>query len=120
MKGQIQKIRRMRDSYMTIRCDKQRQKCLVSLVMRRTRGRSHHGQTRRMYAAIVRLWLSGILALLSLGFLLLLALALLHFEFGALFAVAGALVVQLIVLGYDFGLAAFAVAATASAGIVCQ
>lgn len=88
--------------------------------MRRTRGRGHHGQTCRMYAAIVGLWLSGVLALLPLSFLLLLALALLHLELSALFAVAGALVVQLVVLGYDFGLAAFAVAAAASAGIRCQ
>lgn len=58
--------------------------------------------------------LLGLFALLALGFLLFLALALLHFDFCALFAIAGALVVQLVVLGYDLGLAGFAVAAAAS------
>jgi hypothetical protein len=67
-----------------------------------------------MYAAIVWLCFFRCLALLALSFLLLLALALLHFEFSALFAVACALVVELVVLGYDFRLATFAVAAAAS------
>jgi hypothetical protein len=55
--------------------------------------------------------------LASLGCLLRLALALLHFEFSTLFAVARALVVQLVVLGCDLGLAGFAVTAAASTGI---
>jgi hypothetical protein len=77
-----------------------------------------HGKTRRMDTRIV--WLSlGLLlllaALLVRGVLLLLALALLCLELRALFAVARALVVQLIVLGDDLGLAGFAIAATSSA-----
>jgi hypothetical protein len=54
--------------------------------------------------------------LLALGSLLLLALALLHLELSALFAVVGALVVQLVVLGGDLGLSDFAVAAAAGTG----
>jgi hypothetical protein len=88
---------------------------LVSLSMLR---RLHHSQPRRMHTGIV--WLRflfflSLAALLQLGFLLLLALALLHLEFGALFAVAGALVVQFVVLGYDAGFTIFAVTAAASA-----
>jgi hypothetical protein len=71
-----------------------------------------------MNASVFRLLLLlcglGIVALLAA--LLLLALGLLHLDFSPLFAVARALVVQLVVLGYDFRFAAFAVAATASAG----
>jgi hypothetical protein len=66
----------------------------------------------------LRLGLLCLIALLALGSLLRLALALLHFEFSALFTVARALVVQLVVLGCDLGLAGFAVAATASTGVV--
>jgi hypothetical protein len=54
--------------------------------------------------------------LLALRFLLLLALALLHLELSALFPVAGAFVMELVVLGYDLGFAALAIAATTGAG----
>jgi hypothetical protein len=60
------------------------------------------------------LGLLRLVSLLALDSLLRLALALLHFDLSALFAVARALVMQLIVLGCDFGLAGFAVAAAAS------
>jgi hypothetical protein len=68
-----------------------------------------------MHTSIVWLCFLLLAALLQLGFLLLLALALLHLEFGALFAVTGALVVQFVVLGYDAGFAVLAVATAASA-----
>jgi hypothetical protein len=67
------------------------------------------------------IWLSlGLLllllaALLVRRVLLLLALALLCLELRTLFAVARALVMQLVVLGDDLGLAGFAIAATSSA-----
>jgi hypothetical protein len=47
------------------------------------------------------LFLLCLATLVQLGFLLLFALALLHLEFCALFAVTGALVVQFVVFGYD-------------------
>jgi hypothetical protein len=59
----------------------------------------------------------GLSTLLALCFLLLLALALLHLELSALFPVAGALVMELVVLGYNLGFAAFAVATAASTGL---
>jgi hypothetical protein len=70
-----------------------------------------HGKTRRMDTRII--WL-------SLGLLLLLLAALLVrrvlcLELRTLFAVARALVMQLVVLGDDLGLAGFAIAATSSA-----
>jgi len=87
----------------------------------------HHSQPRRVHAK--RSGLRGLVccsSLLSslgviavllarLGLLLRLAFALLHFEFRLLDAVAGTLVVELLVLGGDFGLAGFAVAATSCA-----
>jgi hypothetical protein len=80
----------------------------------------HHSQTCRIHSecsSFIRLFglsssLHVVTALLArLGFLLLLAFALLHFEFSLLDTVAGALVVQFLVLGCDFGFAGFAVAA---------
>jgi hypothetical protein len=77
----------------------------------------HHGQTGRMNAGVL---LGGLLLLLTLSILLvealllLLACTLLHLELGALLAVAGALVVQFLVLGMDALPTDLAVATTAS------
>lgn len=79
--------------------------------------RVHHSQTRRVHTSGIRLRVlfDLVSALLPLGSLLLLALVLLHLDVGALLAVVGSLVVQLVVLGYDLGLSALAVAAAAGA-----
>lgn len=85
--------------------------------MNRALGCLHHGETRRMHARVLRLriFLSILtLAFLLLGRFLILALALLHLDLCALFPVAGALVMKLVVLGYNLRLADFAVAAAAS------
>jgi hypothetical protein len=90
---------------------------LVSLPVLRRR---HHGETGGMDASVLGLLLCfcfRLVALLALSILLLLAFALLHLELCALFSVAGALVVELVVLGYDLGFAAFAVATTAGTGV---
>jgi hypothetical protein len=87
---------------------------LVSLSVLRS---IQHGKTRRMDTRVVWLGLGLFLllaALLVRRVLLLLALALLCLELRTLFAVARALVGQLVVLGDNFGLAGFAVAAAAS------
>lgn len=80
----------------------------------------YHGETGRVDVVVLlsrRLFLVSLGAvLLGLCFLLLLALALLELELGALLAVACSLVVQLVVFGGDFALAGVAVATTASAG----
>jgi hypothetical protein len=90
----------------------------------RRRGRTlHHSQTSRVHAksSSLRRFFGGrliailLIALVLSCFLLLLALALLHFDFSALFAVAGAFIVQFIVFGDDLGLAGFAVTATSGA-----
>lgn len=83
--------------------------------VRRTVISSHHGKTSRVNTDIVRLSssfllfpiLSAPLALLSR------AVGLLHLELGALLAVVGALVVQLVVLGCDLFASCFVVATTA-------
>lgn len=67
-----------------------------------------------MHTSIIRASIFFSLALIALVIqlvLLLLALALLHFEFGALFAVPCALVVEFVVFGSDAGFAVFAVSA---------
>jgi hypothetical protein len=86
---------------------------LVSLSMCR---RAHHGETGGVNTSVLGLLLLLFFGLALLAALLILALGLFHFDFCALFAVARALVVQLVVLGYDFGFAAFAVAAATSTG----
>lgn len=75
-----------------------------------------------MNAAVVRLS-SSLLILLLFGVGALLALLrctvrLLHLQLGALLAVVGALIVQLLVLGCDLLASRFAVAATAGTGIL--
>jgi len=84
---------------------------------RRLRSRSlHHRKTRGMDSVVRLLFFSVLVSvLLALGSLLLLALALLHLELSALFAVVSALVVQLVVLGRDLGLSDFAVATATGA-----
>ena len=69
-----------------------------------------------MHTCIIRASVFFSLALISLVLqfvLLLLALALLHFEFGTLFAVACALIVEFVVFGRDAGFAIFAISAAA-------
>lgn len=90
--------------------------------MSRPRRTRHHRQTSRVHAERVLLWFLGLrLLLLAIlvqsRVLLLLALALLHLDLGALFAVARTLVVQLVVLGYDLGFADFAVATTTGTAV---
>lgn len=83
-------------------------------VYRRLRSwRLHHRETRRMNSVGCVLLSVLVSALLALGCLLLLALALLNLELSALFAVVSALVMQLVVLSGDLGLSDFAVAAAA-------
>jgi hypothetical protein len=71
-----------------------------------------------MHAGVIWLRLSLFFSLLATllvcRVLLLLAVALLHFELSTLFSVAGALVVELVILGYDARFAVLAIAAAAS------
>ena len=77
----------------------------------------HHSQPSRVHTKSLglrrflglRLFLFVHL-LARLGFLLLLALSLLHGDFGFLDAIASTLVVQFFILGCDLGLSGFAVA----------
>jgi hypothetical protein len=78
----------------------------------------HHSKTRWMHAGVIWLRFSLLFSLLATllvcRVLLLLAVALLHLELSALFSVAGALVVEFVILGYDARFAVFAVAAASS------
>jgi hypothetical protein len=81
----------------------QQEPSLISLPVLRSLQQS---KTRRMHTRVIWLWLCLLFfallsALLVCRVLLLLTLALLHLELCTLFAVARALVVELVVLGYD-------------------
>lgn len=90
----------------------------------RRRRTAHHCETGRIDVTVI--WLcflrrffrsSRTLALLVFGFLLLLALALLQLELGALLPVPRTLIMQLIILSCNLCFSDFAVAASTSTGI---
>ena len=90
---------------------------LESLPVSRRRRARHHSQTSWVHAKGVLLGLLLLSRGLSrLAILLLLALALLRLDLGALFAVADALLAELVVLCDDLGFADFAVATAAGTG----